>query len=166
MRLSLLSLFMVLPLLAGCATSEDPNKGGFISGLSGITSGTYDRRQQTLQEQLQDEQDVTTEKQRELERATAERDVVSAQRAAKEKQYAALQKDLSALRKRVKDAAAKNAKLRQEADRLNAEISDLEARTRMLQRSPLSDQENQKRLDQLRKEKSALERELDLATGR
>jgi chromosome segregation ATPase len=33
-----------LLLLAGCATSPDPAKGGFISGLNGLVSGGYDRR--------------------------------------------------------------------------------------------------------------------------
>jgi chromosome segregation ATPase len=30
--------------LAGCATSPDPAKGGFISGVNGLLSGGYDRR--------------------------------------------------------------------------------------------------------------------------
>jgi chromosome segregation ATPase len=30
--------------LAGCATSPDPAKGGFISGVNGLMSGGYDRR--------------------------------------------------------------------------------------------------------------------------
>jgi predicted nucleic acid-binding Zn-ribbon protein len=33
-----------LLLLAGCATSPDPAKGGFISGLNGLVSGGYNRR--------------------------------------------------------------------------------------------------------------------------
>lgn len=164
MRPLLLPL-LALPLLMGCSTTDDPNKGGFVSGLMGV-SGAYDRRQQALDEKLQDEKDITTQKQRELERANAEKDATAAQRSVKEQKYAALQKDLAALRKRVKDAAAKDAQMRKEADRLNAEISDIEARARMAQRSPLSDQDNQKRLEQLQKEKAALERELDLAAGR
>jgi chromosome segregation ATPase len=45
MRLTL-PAFMVpgLLLLAGCATSPDPAKGGFISGVSGLLSGGYERR--------------------------------------------------------------------------------------------------------------------------
>lgn len=34
----------LLLLLAGCATSPDPAKGGFISGVSGLLSGSYDQR--------------------------------------------------------------------------------------------------------------------------
>jgi chromosome segregation ATPase len=30
--------------LAGCATSPDPSKGGFISGMNGLLSGGYNRR--------------------------------------------------------------------------------------------------------------------------
>jgi chromosome segregation ATPase len=33
-----------LLVLAGCATSPDPARGGFVSGVSGLLSGGYDRR--------------------------------------------------------------------------------------------------------------------------
>jgi chromosome segregation ATPase len=34
----------VLLLVAGCATSSDPAQGGFISGVNGILTGSYDQR--------------------------------------------------------------------------------------------------------------------------
>jgi chromosome segregation ATPase len=35
---------IVTLILAGCATSADPAKGGFISGAAGLLSGSYDQR--------------------------------------------------------------------------------------------------------------------------
>lgn len=39
-------------LLSGCVTSTDPSQGGFINGVSGLSSGTYDQRIQTKQNEL------------------------------------------------------------------------------------------------------------------
>jgi chromosome segregation ATPase len=47
MRMHLRSSTIIISgllLLAGCATSPDPAKGGFISGLNGLVSGGYNRR--------------------------------------------------------------------------------------------------------------------------
>jgi chromosome segregation ATPase len=37
-------MLALLLLVAGCATSPDPAKGGFFSGVSGLLSGGYDQR--------------------------------------------------------------------------------------------------------------------------
>ncbi len=43
MRHILIASFLILP-VAACETSSDPAAGGFINGLAGVTTGTYDAR--------------------------------------------------------------------------------------------------------------------------
>src|SRR5687768_13073634 len=42
--LSALLLLPIALLIGACATTEDPQSGGFLDGLSGLTSGEYDQR--------------------------------------------------------------------------------------------------------------------------
>lgn len=49
------ALLAALP-VAGCAVEQDPARAGFFSGISNITSGTYDRREAALRGELQQSQ--------------------------------------------------------------------------------------------------------------
>jgi|AGTN01.3.fsa_nt_gi hypothetical protein len=153
--------------LAACATTDDPAKGGFISGIANLSDGTYERRQQALKTSLEDEQDVNAQKTREAERVNAQRDAVSAERTAAESRYAALQSELNGLKTKLAAARKRNAALKKETAALEGQIADLETKARMVQNDTFTpDPERQKRLEALRAEKEALEREVDMAIRR
>ncbi len=57
------ALAIALPLAAGCQTESDPRKGGFISGVTNLTTGGYD----AYVEGKKDELDATQEESQTLE---------------------------------------------------------------------------------------------------
>ncbi|WP_076997220.1 hypothetical protein [Variovorax sp. KK3] len=59
--------------LGACQVSQDPRDGGFISGVAGITSGSYQQRIDTREGELRSLADMRTTMQRRLEDVDAER---------------------------------------------------------------------------------------------
>lgn len=146
--------------VAGCKTSEDPAKGGFFSGLSNMSDGTYDKRAKDKQETLENEQDLNTQKQREYDRAKQQQQAVSAEKTEAQKKAAALDKDIAALKAKVAKAKGNTADLQRQ-------INTLEARIAQVKADPVStDSEKSRRLDDLRKQKDSLSKELDVLIGR
>lgn len=146
--------------LSACQTNQDPAKGGFFSGLSNLSDGTYDKRAQQKQETLENEQDVNTQKQRELERTKQQQAAVSAEKTEAEKKAAALDRDIAELKKKV-------AKAKGNTTELQRQITQLEARIAQVKADPVStDSEKAARLESLRKQQDALSKELDTLIGR
>lgn len=54
-------LIALAVVVSGCATSNDPRKGGFFGGLSGINSGAYDERVQQRQEEFIRQQKISSD---------------------------------------------------------------------------------------------------------
>lgn len=157
---TLAACVVALAALAGCKTNDDPAKGGFISGLSNLADGTYEKRQQDRRETLENEQDTNLQKQRELERTDAQKAAVSADRAAAEQRYAALSTEIAGLKARLAKAKGQHADLQRQADVLQAKIDMLKAD------SFTPDAEKAARLEALRKEKAALEDQIDIVVGK
>ncbi len=148
-------------LLGACnATTDDPAKGGFFSGLKGLSEGTYDRRLQERERSLQDEEDANLRSQRQAQRVAAQRDAVAAQRNAAEARSAALRKELGGLKARLGRAKADTAGLQRDIDALEARIALVG------QDSFTPEPEKLKRLEALRREKEALDREVEMAVRR
>src|SRR5476649_696768 len=76
--------------LSACSTSDDPSRGGFFSGVAGISSGTYDRRIQDQQGVLQQEQQRSGELRESTERMRAENAKVQASLQVAERDMAAM----------------------------------------------------------------------------
>lgn len=51
-----LAILATMGLLAGCSTSDDPSAGGFINGVSGLASGSYQDRVDARQADVDAEQ--------------------------------------------------------------------------------------------------------------
>jgi len=58
MSLKLLTIIFLVGFLTACAISNDPRKGGFIDGVVGISSGSYDARLQAKNRELERRQNV------------------------------------------------------------------------------------------------------------
>lgn len=77
---------LILPwCLFGCATTEDPHQGGFVSGVVGLTSGSYEKRisdrESRYQTELDDQQRLMAEAEAlRRERARVESDLNQANR--------------------------------------------------------------------------------------
>jgi septal ring factor EnvC (AmiA/AmiB activator) len=154
-------------LLAACASNADPAKGGFISGLSNMASGGYDKRIDERNKALQDQQDINVQQNRSLERATAQSEALSAERNAAEARNRAFQNDLSAMRTRLARADATTAARKRDVADLQRQINALEAKSTMVQQdSVTSDADKQKRLEALRREREALDIEVEMLINR
>ena len=115
--------------LAGCATSADPSKGGFISGVQGLASGGYQRRV--------DEQSAELARMREQEAAAkAETDRTNAALADRQRSVDALRDEIAALDRNAAALRSKAHDLRLKSSSLNANdkrlIGNLDAATARL----------------------------------
>lgn len=165
--LRLLAVLGLATALAACATNEDPAKGGFFSGMKNLSDGTYDKRVNERQKTLENEQDVNLQQTRSLERANAQSADVKAERDAAEARYAGFQRELTTMRSRLAAAEKANAKKKAEVAALNQQIDGLQAKTNMVEQDSVTNEaEKQKRLEALRREREALNREVDLLIRR
>lgn len=88
------ALALALPLVAGCQTESDPRKGGFISGVSNLTTGGYD----AYVEEKKDQLDATQEESQTLEaRASA----IAAEREALDRDIDEAARRLGSLQERL-----------------------------------------------------------------
>ncbi len=150
-----------LALNAGCATNEcDPSQGGYLRGIGCTASGSYGQRQADKRQVVDLERERQAGLQSDYQRTQAEQAAVRQQRQAAERRYAALQKDLDALRKKLKQSKTGNQKL-------EGEIDDLKRQTDLLAKDSYTpDAKKAERLQELQRQKEALERQVDLAVGR
>lgn len=87
--------------LGGCVT-DDPSKGGFLGGVAGLVSGSYDKRLETQKNTLEEHK----QRQAEAERANTE---LKAQLAAREREAQQLKAQTASLDREI---AKTNARLR------------------------------------------------------
>lgn len=167
-RLSLILSSAVIALsVSACATNDDPSKGGFFSGVKNMSDGTYQKRVDDRQQTLENEQDTNIQQNRALDRAKAQSDAVRADRDAAEAKYTAFRNDLESLRGRLAKAQTANAKKKTEVASLNQQIDALQAKVQMVQQDTFTpDADRQKRLDALKVERDALDREVEMLIRR
>jgi len=133
---------LVLLGLTACTTTDDPSKGGFLSGMKNLSDGTYQARVDDRQKTLENEQDTKA-------------------------RFAAFNAELNTLRQRLAKAEVNNSQKKNQVATLTKEIDALETRARMVQQDTFTpDAERQKRLDALKVERDALDREIDLLLRR
>lgn len=162
-----LGILALAACLAACATTDDPSKGGFVSGLKNLSDGTYQKRVDDRQKTLENEQDTNLQQTRALERANAQSADVKAERAAAEARYASFQRDLDGMRGKLATAEKANTKKKNEAAALNKQIDSLQAKTRMVQQDTFTpDPDKERRLEALRKEREALDLEVEMLIRR
>lgn len=152
--------------LGACETSSDPSKGGFISGIKNLSDGTYERRVDERQKTLENEQDTNVQQNRALERVNAQGAAVRAEREAAEARYSAVRKDLDDLKAKLAKTEAGNARKKRQVADLNKQIDALAAKVQLVQQDSFTpDADRQKRLEALKRERDALDREVGLLVG-
>jgi len=165
-RMHLIAPLVLLGLVA-CTTTDDPSKGGFLSGMKNLSDGTYQTRVDDRQKTLENEQDTNVQQTRTLERTQQQSAAVRAERDAAEARFAAFNTELNTLRQRLAKAEVSNTQKKNQVATLSKEIDALEAKARLVQQDTFTpDAERQKRLDALKVERDALDREVDLLLRR
>jgi chromosome segregation ATPase len=157
--------------LAACVTSDDPRAGGFIGGISGLSSGAYDRR-------VQDRQDATSALQAEneaLERRAKEvqgRRVAATQdREAAARLLTTLQGDLTSLKQKLAAAKKSGSASSATLDKLRNDLTTLELENRDVgaKSATMGEAATSQRIKEIDEKKRQLEMTLDdammLSTG-
>ncbi len=147
--------------LCSCATTSNPAKGGFFSGVQGLTSGEYQNRvnqKQSSLEQLKETGSELRSRQQDLSQRSA---ALSSEEKAYRRQLAQMNDDLANLQARLRKARlrtrsgqARRVKLEKNIDTLQVQIQGQE------QQSGLSEDQIRQQLESLMQEKSRLEREI------
>lgn len=165
MKRTLLAAALLLPLSA-CVT-DDPTKGGFFGGVGGLSSGTYSKRIDERKTELENQQDQRIANQRALDRAQQEQSAVADQRRASEAKLQTLQNDLAGLRRRLAVAQGRESASKAKLASLSLEAEQLERDTKLAQADGFATpEERTQRLEQLRRSKEELERQVQFALKR
>lgn len=110
--------------LTACAVSQDPSQGGFMGGLVGLSSGTYETRVQQRQDELNRQQNVNQvlrEQSKALESEARARDF---ELSLEKERLAKMEGDLSRLESDVNHLAAKSSKQKAEITALKRRLED------------------------------------------
>ena len=131
--MSNIATLSMLLLLAACAVSPDPAKGGFISGVSGLMSGGYEQRVATQSQELAQMRAQQIEADRQASQARA----LLAER---EQSLVSLRSDVTKLDLSLKDIQARvarqstiNVALSDRDRKLTSELESAKARLASLQ---------------------------------
>jgi septal ring factor EnvC (AmiA/AmiB activator) len=145
MRKSILVAAVLLG--ASACTDDDPSRGGFFGGVSGLSSGKYDRQTQERRDTLSAEQQRNRQLHADAARASDDRRRVASERASLQRQNAALNSEIARLRGKLASAESQAS-----GNQVNNDPT-------------LADAEKRRRLDELNQRKQLLERAIDQAAG-
>jgi chromosome segregation ATPase len=110
--------------ITGCATSNDPRKGGFFGGVAGLNSGAYDARVQQRQDELNRQRNVSEELKQESRSLDSEAQQKESELAAERQRLNEMEKNLSSLQADVDRLKAKSDKQKGEISKLKKKIKD------------------------------------------
>jgi len=160
---------LVVSLLSGCASSDDPREGGLFGGIEGLSSGSYDERVREREERLAALRDTQSE-------LVEDRETLDRSRAEAERELAMESERLSALQEDVARLRAELGRLSSEQEEQDVRVSELQARLDALQAGMdrqqsaldalegrgVSDSELDRRRRELLAQREALREEYDL----
>lgn len=157
-------------MLAGCANmSTDPREGGFLGGVSGLSSGAYEARVAEREDRLAQLRD--TQRGLEMERTQLESRKSDADRQvdAERTRVKKLDTDIAGLEKKVAVMKSQQGTDAKRVGELQSRLAELKRKTAQqtsaldaLEGSGLGDAETDLRRTQLEEQRRALQREYDL----
>lgn len=164
MRLALaLATLLVLPALAGCGgCSGDPSRDGFVCGVKALNDGTYDQRQDALEQEAARKEEAARESQ-------AEKTAAEAEAAAKGEEARKLAWQLDRLEREIAEREAElqraatglQGKRQAELEELQRRLAALERRHAELQAEAQQSAATQAEIEQLEAQNAELRRLLD-----
>lgn len=121
--------------VAACATTDDPSRGGFVSGVQGLSSGAYEERIREREANLERMRAL----QQDLEQESSELEALKRQRqqqlADERRKLEALDRDTRALEQRLVDLEAEQGASDRRLPELQRRLQDLQARLAQQQRA-------------------------------
>lgn len=108
-------------ILGGCATTDNPREGGFIGGVQGLSSGSYERRVRERKDNLARLKAIQEDLDQESATLTAEKQKRQKILDEERSKLAAINKDIASLEKKL-------AKMEKEKGEGDARIADLQKR--------------------------------------
>jgi len=159
--LSAMLLFFTLG-LAGCATDPNPARGGFIDGLAGLSSGSYQDRVNQREQDLAEMRDNSARleaRNRELQEDLAESKATEDSYRA---QLAQLQGELTGLETRLRKAKVRNQAQAARKKELEVKLASLKGRTQTFrtQSTGSHDAAVQAELTRMKTEKEVLKQQI------
>jgi chromosome segregation ATPase len=163
---ALVGLIVAAPLL-GCAGSGDPHDPGFFTGIGELSSGTYDRRLEGRQQQLNDLSVMRQELNSQAQSIRQSQAQLSAGLAQAEMDLGQLQTDLAGLNVQLQTAQASNKVSERERAELQDQITRLGRQVELVKRTPVASQSDaEKELAALRERYAVLTRALAAALSK
>lgn len=167
--------WLVLPgllLVTACATDPgtcDPRRGGFVSGISAMSSGCYDQRISAKQGEVSAGQRLTQQLDEENAALVQEKRMTSAQLRRAEKRLANLQKGNRDLERKITRMKASTPSVQSEKARLQAQLRQNQADTSRLQQEMQSgrvaEQELNREINRLTQERDQIATDIATATA-
>ena len=152
--LKVLSISLLVSLLIGCVTTDNPREGGFLGGVSGVLSGDYENRVSMRRAKA----DTAKQRQQSLldenNNLLNSRDDAASQLKVVESQIADTYRNIYKIRKQISLGIISNDELKSKVNLYDRELSDL--RTEI---NSLSTVNNSSTTRALRAKKEQLERE-------
>jgi chromosome segregation ATPase len=130
----LLAVLTIAMLLGGCETNQDPRAGGFVEGVTNLSTGGYDaylRERQAGLHGSQDEADILDARARAI---AAERDALENELRAASDELTQLQQRLSTLQRKLTSTRQQSASEKQKFEEANRQATLARERIDALQR--------------------------------
>lgn len=142
--------------IGGCATTNcDPSRGGFIRGIGCSVSGSYGARQANLRTTRDSVEIERDRSQRALDQTNRQKEATEEQVKAAGREYQALDRDLAAMQTKLSKAKSGN-------EELKRKLRGLQQEMKLLKADSFTPQvEKDKQLEDLRKRKADLERQVE-----
>lgn len=158
---------MSLPsVLIGCAITDDPNEGGFISGVHSLATGAYGKRIERNRidlDELDKQRTQLREQAGEMESQKVQTDI---ELQAAQNQLNSLHTQLAELQTRLEQAKVGQRVEEKEYKRLRSEIDRLDRDATILKKDSASTVRLKKeKLEKLKEQKKSLEQALQAAVG-
>lgn len=117
---------ILICMLTSCAVSTDPRQGGFIGGLSGISSGAYENRVQQRNADLASKKNLNSNLQQESQGLKNEVQSQKQILASDQQQLAKMERNLASLESDIKRFSASSAKQNAELAAIRSKSKDLQ----------------------------------------
>ncbi len=147
-----------LGLIAGCtATPEtcDPDRGGFLHSTGCLAAGSYEQRERALTSDLEQEREINRAFRKLQVSIDWEKRQTEAQLASRQSEYEALDQAWRALRKQLDERGRRNR-------RLAEQVRDMDNNIAKMKRPSNPPNEKEKQLDDLRRQATLLQQELEV----
>lgn len=148
--------------LGACAVSDDPSKGESISGVYGVSSGTYDRRIEGREANLADLRTIHNETAATQVRLRITKSKEQRQLEALRQQSQTLDVEIQQLEQHVQQANIKNVQAKRQQQRLRAQVGQLQKDVVILQTRLQQKQVDQTQIKAYQAEESRLRQKLNV----